>query len=302
MTTANNIVKYQDSVSGADVSLSVDIIKREICPKATDMEAAQFLRLCQYMGLNPFIRDAYLIKYGDNPATMVTGKDAFTKRADSHPQYAGMESGVVVMRGEQLENRRGTLVIEGEKIVGGWARVERNDRKLPVETTVSMDEYNTGRSLWAKMPATMIEKVAIVKALRTAFPSTFSGLYDSAEMGTDLADDLEPVTPENVIIEPTCQGSIPPEIEDAKVEEIPEAGAVVEAQVQEIIESTKDMIETAAEASTTTSGKPYCEKHKQAFGKGQNQGTGKPAWLHPYTVEVNGESHQSWCISDAPVV
>ena len=102
MTTANNIVKYQDSVSGADVSLSVDIIKREICPKATNLEAAQFLRLCQYMGLNPFIRDAYLIKYGDNPATMVTGKDAFTKRADSHPQYAGMESGVVVMRGEQL--------------------------------------------------------------------------------------------------------------------------------------------------------------------------------------------------------
>jgi phage recombination protein Bet len=191
MTT---LVKYQDSISGSEVELSIAEIKNNICPKATDKEAANFLRLCQYMGLNPFVNDAYLIKYGDSPASMVVGKDAFTKRADAHPQFAGIESGVVIQRGDaEPINRKGTLVLTGENIVGGWAKVARTDRKLDVETTVSFGEFSTGRAMWAKMPATMIEKVAIVKSLRTAFPATFSGMYDQAEMGIDMSQDLEPV-------------------------------------------------------------------------------------------------------------
>jgi hypothetical protein len=45
-----------------------------------------------------------------------------------------------------------------------------------------MTEYNTGKSSWAKIPATMIRKVALVQALREAFPSDLGGCYDSAEM------------------------------------------------------------------------------------------------------------------------
>ena len=187
-----DLVRYQDSF-GADVELSISDIKRTLCPKATDQEAANFLHLCRYMGLNPFVRDAYLIKYGDKEASMVVGKDAFTKRADAHPQFGGMESGVIVQTSDKEPgNRKGTLVLEGEKLVGGWARVARSDRKLDTDTTVSFGEFDTGRSMWQKMPATMIEKVAIVKALRTAFPATFSGLYDQAEMGIDLSADMEP--------------------------------------------------------------------------------------------------------------
>ena len=36
---------------------------------------------------------------------------------------------------------------------------------------------------WAKMPGTMIRKVAMVHALREAFPEDFGGMYDSSEMG-----------------------------------------------------------------------------------------------------------------------
>ncbi len=195
MTTTTSIVKYRDSISGAEVELSIAEIKRTICPKATDQEASSFLQLCRYMGLNPFVNDAYLIKYGsDSPATMVVGKDAFSKRADAHPQFAGIESGVILQAGDKEPiNRKGTLVLDGETIVGGWARVARTDRKLDVDTTVSFREFSTGRAMWNKMPSTMIEKVAIVKALRTAFPATFSGLYDQAEMGIDLNESLEPL-------------------------------------------------------------------------------------------------------------
>lgn len=52
-------------------------------------------------------------------------------------------------------------------------------------TSVSLKEYNTGKASWLKMPATMIRKVAIVQALREAFPSELGGMYDSSEMGVE---------------------------------------------------------------------------------------------------------------------
>jgi len=181
MTT--EIVRYADSVTGADVELSIDKIRQGLCPLATEQEAVMFLELCRHMGLNPWVKDAYLIKYDDKrPATMVVGKDAFTKRADSNPHFAGIESGVIVPMGDKLEYRKGTLVLKGEVIVGGWAKVARTDRKIDIDTTVTFDEYNTKRGVWNNMPAVMIEKCAIVKALRSAFPATFSGMYDSSEM------------------------------------------------------------------------------------------------------------------------
>jgi len=79
-------------------------------------------------------------------------------------------------------------VLQNETLVGGWARVHRHDWKVPTEAEVSLKEYmrtdSTGRpqSSWAKMPATMIKKVAIVQALRDAFPEDFQGLYSPEEM------------------------------------------------------------------------------------------------------------------------
>src|SRR5699024_4600904 len=73
----------------------------------------------------------------------------------------------------------------------GWAKVHRKDWKVPLENTVGLDEYarktNSGKlmSNWAKMPGTMIRKVALVQALREAIPEEFSGLYSPEEMPVD---------------------------------------------------------------------------------------------------------------------
>ena len=45
-----------------------------------------------------------------------------------------------------------------------------------------MHEYNTGKAMWAKMPETMIKKVAEAAALRMAFPDELGGLYAQEEM------------------------------------------------------------------------------------------------------------------------
>ena len=46
-----------------------------------------------------------------------------------------------------------------------------------------MEEYNSHKSLWNSKPLTMIRKVALVQALREAYPDRFAGTYDQSEMG-----------------------------------------------------------------------------------------------------------------------
>ena len=179
--------------STAPSDLSVQTIKKYINDKATDEEAYVFLQLCRARGLNPFLKEAYLIKYDHiSPATMVVGKDAFMKRAELHPEYDGFEAGIIVEYKDSSgfaivdENRVGTFLREEETLLGGWAKVYRKDHTRPVEITVSMKEFNTGKSSWKKIPATMIRKVALVQGHREAFPSELSGMYDQSEMGVEV--------------------------------------------------------------------------------------------------------------------
>lgn len=190
--TTTEITTFE--TSHGQVELSVTSIKDLFCPLATDSEAAMFLKVCQYQGLNPFLRDAYLIKYDSKaPASIVIGKDFFTKRADTIPGYDGVRAGIVVMRKQQVVQTEGALPLPGDKLIGGWAEVTRKDRSTPTVARVDLCEYNANQSSWRKMPATMIRKVAIVQALREAFPSQFQGLYDEAEMMQSYKPDQKEV-------------------------------------------------------------------------------------------------------------
>ena len=193
--TANHVVQYE--VDGQEVKLSMNIIKKYLvsgnAENISDQELVMFLNLCQYSKLNPWLKEAYCIKYGSNPATMVVGKDAFMKRAELNKAYDGMAAGVVVVDEEtgKIESRVGTLKLEGEKIVGGWAEVWRKDREHSTRVEVSFDEY-AGRtkdgslnSQWKSKPGTMIRKVALVQALREAFPGALRGMYSAEEFGMD---------------------------------------------------------------------------------------------------------------------
>lgn len=193
--------------SGAEVKLSKSIVKAYLVSgdksRVSDQEVVQFMMLCKYQGLNPFLREAYLVKYGNEPATIVTGKEAFTKRANKVPSYRGFEAGVYVTRDDgELVQRTGTLVLPNETLVGGWARVFRDGWAVPFEISVSLNEYE-GKTKegkvnrqWTRMPATMIRKVAIVQGLREAFPESFGGMYDSSEMGVSESDlPNDPVEP-----------------------------------------------------------------------------------------------------------
>lgn len=168
--------------------LTIQDIKDYICPTATEQEAFMFLKLCQARNLNPFLNEAYLIKYGDK-TTMTVGKEAFMRRAEAHPQFDGFEAGIIIQKPDgELERREGTFMLKNESLVGGWAKIYRKDRRQPFVSEVALHEYDLKKALWIQKPATMIRKVAIVQGKREAFPSEFGGMYDKAEVDTGIID------------------------------------------------------------------------------------------------------------------
>lgn len=155
-----------------------------------------FTELCKVRKLNPFLREAYLIKYSNNqPASIVVGKDAILKRAVLNAKYDGMKSGIVVLTdsGEVIE-RKGTFKLDNEQLVGGWAEVFRKDWNNSIYCSVSLTEAiqkkgnGEPNSNWSKQPATMIEKVAKVRALKEAFVEDLGGMYEAEEMNVELPD------------------------------------------------------------------------------------------------------------------
>ena len=191
---SENLTVYQ--TDKGEMKLSPSIVKKYLVSgngTVTDTEIAMFIALCKYQNLNPFLREAYLIKFGTNPATIVTGKEVFTKRAAKIPECGGWNAGVILVNkdtGELLE-REGTLTLPTEMLVGGWCKVHRKDWVEPMKITVGFEEYcrkdRDGKpmSSWKNMPGVMIRKVAIVTALRDAFPDDFQGMYAQEEMPVD---------------------------------------------------------------------------------------------------------------------
>lgn len=177
------------------VKLTPEIVRNYLVagdPKTvTFQELAMFINLCKFQGLNPWLREAYLIKYGTKPATLVTGKEAFMKRAERHPQYDGFKAGIILVRNNEVIYTEGMFALPDDEIVGGWAEVYRKDRSVPYRSEASISEYvgkkadGTINGQWQSKPATMIRKVALVQALREAFPEELGAMYIAEEQGQE---------------------------------------------------------------------------------------------------------------------
>ena len=192
--------------NGDNITLDAETVKNYLTNgngQVSDKEVAMYVQLCKAQQLNPFLKEAYLIKYSNStPASIVVSKDAFTKRAEAHPQYDGMKSGIIVMSKDgKITEREGAFHLPNENVVGGWARVYRKDKKTETYDSVAYDEYAVKDSngnintMWRTKPATMIQKVAEVHALRKAFPERLSGMYVEEE--TDHAQVISTMPKDN---------------------------------------------------------------------------------------------------------
>jgi len=193
---ANEVTKQDEKmatqfeVNGNPVKLSADVVKNFLVSgngRITDSEAMMFISLCRYQHLNPFLNEAYLVKFGNSPAQQIVSKEAFMKRAEQNPHFKGMQAGCIVVRNNEVVETKGAFVLPKDDLVGGWATVKRDDRDVPITVQISFNEFSKGQSTWKSMPANMIRKTAIVNALREAFPNDLGAMYTEEDAQTQVS-------------------------------------------------------------------------------------------------------------------
>ena len=183
----------------------VELVKSQIAPEATVDELKLFLYQAQRTGLDALSRQIYCIHRNVKTAngwgkkmTIQTSIDGFRVIAERSGNYGGQSEPI--------------FVEEDGKLISCKVSVFRFNGDTRYEAAVGVaywDEYcqrtNDGKpmGLWAKMPHTMLSKVAEALALRKAYPQDLSGLYTGDEMAQsteetptyikahDSVDDLE---------------------------------------------------------------------------------------------------------------
>ncbi|WP_461243639.1 phage recombination protein Bet [Secundilactobacillus muriivasis] len=178
-------IKYE--VNGEEVKLSGQMVRDYLVSgsgNVTDQEVVMFMQLARFQHLNPFLNEAYLVKFGNSPASIIVSKEAFMKRANANKHYQGIKAGIMVARGDEIKQLDGAVKLPKDKLIGGWATVKRDDRE-DTHVEIAFEEFSKGQSTWKSMPNNMIRKSAIVNALREAFPEQLGDMYTEDDKRPD---------------------------------------------------------------------------------------------------------------------
>lgn len=187
--------EYVPFMAKESIKLSANLVMTHLCKPTksgklcSKKDAERFIMLCKARGLDPWEGDAFVVGYDstDGPEfNLITSHQAFLKRAEVHPEFDGMESGVTVRdKDKNLHDIQGDFVEDGLVLVAGWARVIFKNRKIPVYRRLKLATFNKGYSRWKIDPAGMIVKCAEADALRSAFPNSLGGMYLADEFPSD---------------------------------------------------------------------------------------------------------------------
>ncbi len=206
---AERAVEFVPFMAKESIKLTIGMVKTYIAKPTknghlpSDRDIVNFMMLCKARGLDPWQGDAFLIGYdsqNDGPTfSLITAHQALIKRAETHPDYDGMQSGVIVVTPDgEIVNRKGTFTLDTDKVVGGWAVVHFKNRTFPCEKTIKLSTYNTGRSRWKVDANGMVTKVAEAAALRGAFPNALGGMYLREEMDAEDPAEITPARPSSL--------------------------------------------------------------------------------------------------------
>lgn len=217
---AKGEIVYTPFAAADPIKLSIAIVKKWLCKPTksgaicTDSDAMRFMMMCQARRLNPFEGDAHLVGYdGKNGPefSLITAHQALSKRAEPQPSFKGIDSGVIVSPGwpcRACENGfvtvnsrtqrceichgsgvydevQGDVVPPEQTLIGGWAHLEREDRRIPIHRRLQLKAYMPSypNKFWQDNPAGQIVKCAEADVYRSAYPTLVGGLYTDGESG-----------------------------------------------------------------------------------------------------------------------
>lgn len=164
----------------------------------TQAEVTQFIEIAQGFGLNPFKREIYASKYGNN-FSVIVGYETYIKRAERSGRLAGWS---VVTEGGIDDGSLKAIIT-----------IHRNDFTHPFVHEVFYVEYvqrtKEGRptKFWSDKPYTMIKKVAMAQGFRLCFSDELGGMPYTA-------DELPDQVGQNQIVIDSTNVELPLEIRD----------------------------------------------------------------------------------------
>lgn len=196
-------VSYKPFAETEEIKVSPQIILKYLCKPTrgghypTEQDIMRFQMLCRSRKLNPFEGDAFLVGFDSQDGaqfSIITAIQALYKRAESSPDYDGIDSGAIVQNAAgEIVDRPGDFTEAGDTLLGGWAIVYRKNQSHPTKERLNLASRDKKRSVWNTDKSGMIAKCAEAAALRRAFPSQLSGMYLAGEIQrTQTTSDEDP--------------------------------------------------------------------------------------------------------------
>jgi phage recombination protein Bet len=165
---------------------SLNEIRKAYAKGATDTEFQMLIEMGRSTALNPFLREVWLVKYGNGAAQIFIGRDGYRIAAQRQPDY-DYHLVDAVYSNDKFQMWNGEVQHQYEianrgNLVGAYCVVKRKSATRTMYVFVELKEYDLKQGLWKSKPATMIKKVAEAQAIRMAFQSTFAGTYGEEEL------------------------------------------------------------------------------------------------------------------------
>ena len=227
---SGEVVEY-DSIAGTKVTLTVEGFQTLLCRQANRQQAQFMIAWCRHNRIDPFSNEGHFSVIDGQPVIQVS-KDAWFKRMEAHPDFAGHDSGILVRAqratlttAAAIDNddyvmteamkkallapkaalpdkltvkKRGQFVDDGEELVGGWCTILKKSRPAPILFQIPLKGWEQSKRsgevnvFWERKQSFMIWKSALKNGARLAFPD-LSGLLGVPEFDDEGTDDARPL-------------------------------------------------------------------------------------------------------------
>lgn len=210
------ITQTEQSAISQFSNTDIDIIKNSVAKGTTDAELKYFLAVAASTGLNPFQKEIWCYKSG-NDMLIFAGRDGFLSNAQRKQDFKGIRSAYVCEKDKFKMN-----IVSGHidhefsqadrgNIVGAYAIVKRDGMDAFI-SWADFKEFNKGYNAWKSNPGSMIKKVAEAHALKQAYSlsgidsehdydfqrNTFASNTEDADF-TEIEAPAEIVVPEEIL-------------------------------------------------------------------------------------------------------